>query len=76
MLGALDDEDKRILGLAPLGVDLTEVYSPQRVTHPRHKFKLITGSAMDLQNGWDFTRGDHRSLAVEKLKEEKTFSAD
>ena len=55
----LDDVDKKILSASILGVDITEVYSPKRVGRVAKTFGRVSGSSMDLTNGWDFERGDH-----------------
>ena len=56
----LDDVDKKTLSASILGVDITEVYSPERVARVVKKFGLVSGSSMDLTNGWDFEREDHK----------------
>ena len=62
-IGMLDDVDRKILSASILGVDITEVYSPERVARVAKKFGLVSGSSMDLTNGWDFEREDHKRLA-------------
>ena len=37
-----------------MGVDLTDVYSPARITEVCNTFKLVLGGAFALQNGWKF----------------------
>ena len=59
-----------ILSAAILGVDVTEVYSPERVARVAKRFALTTGSFMDLTIGWDFNRDDHKRQAWSKIKEE------
>ena len=44
----LNDIDKKILPASILGVDITEVCSPERVVK---KFCLVSGPSMDLTNG-------------------------
>ena len=68
---SLDGEDRRSLCLAIMGVDLTEVYSPERVVKLCSKFKLTPGCSFDIQNGWDFTKATHRAMATTHVKEDK-----
>ena len=56
----LDDDDRKILASAILGVDVTEIYSPVRVAAVAAKFGLKQGSSFDLTTGWDFTIKEHR----------------
>ena len=62
--------DRNILAAAILGVDITEVYSPERVAKVAQRFGLKAGSPFDLANGWDFNIEEHRKKAWTKNKEE------
>ena len=53
-----------------MGVDITEVFSPERVAQVAKRFGLTSGSSMELTNGWDFNRDDHKRKAWAKIKEE------
>ena len=53
------------------GVDLTEVYSPERIITEARKFGLRTGLAMDLLTGWDFDQKEDRARAEEHQVREK-----
>ena len=66
----LDDVDRKIFSASILSVDVTEVYSPERVARVAKKFGLVSGSSMDLTNGWDFEREDHKRLAWRRVREE------
>ena len=44
-------------------VDVTEVFSPPRVTAQAKKFGLKVGDAWDLTTGWDFNLPSHRHAA-------------
>ena len=46
--------DRKILASVLMNVDVTEVYSPIRVSELAAKFGLVPGSSLDLTNGWDF----------------------
>ena len=56
----LDEEmssiDKRILALSIHGVDVSEIFSPERVATTAAKSGLRAGSSFDLTNGWDCWR--------------------
>ena len=66
-LDGLDEFDRKILSAAILGVDVTEVYSPERVVRVAKRFGLTTGSSMDLTTGWGFNREDHKLQARSKI---------
>ena len=65
------DEERRILAALARGVDITEVFSPNRVTQVCKKYGLTPGEAMDLSTGWDFDRGEDRRQAIKHIKQEK-----
>ena len=44
----LDEVDRRIVASVILGVDITELYSPERVAKVARKYGLAAGSSMDL----------------------------
>ena len=48
-------EDRKILSSVLRGVDITEVYSPQRVVDVCHKYQLIKGDSFDLRTGFDLS---------------------
>lgn len=53
---------------------LSEIYSPPRVTAAAKslpEYGIDPGVAMDLKNGWDFDRRDHRELARRRFEETK-----
>eukprot|EP00973_Karenia_brevis_P061083 8493537-Karenia_brevis.AAC.1 len=51
--------------------DITELYSPPRVTVEGVKHKLVPGWACDLTNGWDFRIASHRETVREHIKRDK-----
>ena len=57
-----NDTDKKILLAVIMGIDITEIYSPERVARLAKKFGLVSGSSMDLTNGWEFDRDITRDL--------------
>ena len=77
-IGSLDrakekDIDKHIISSAILGVDITEVYSPEGVNDVARRHGLIAGSSLDLTNGWDSTKPEHRRAAWKKIKAEDPY---
>ena len=69
----LNDIDKKILSALFLGVDITEVYSQERIARVAKKFGFVSRSSMDLTNGWDFEREDHKRLAWKRVREEAPY---
>ena len=76
---ALDDKkaedkiDSKIIASFLFGVDITEVYSPERVNKVVKKWGLVPGSSLDLTNGFDFTKAEDRKRAWTRVKEEDPF---
>ena len=66
----LDKDDRRIVCSALFGIDVSEIYSPARVTAVCSKLKLIPGCALDFQTGWDFTIASHRVAALKLIREQ------
>ena len=73
MLHSMDEVDRKILAAPIPGVDITEVYSPDRVAKVAQKCGLRVGSSFDLTNGWDLNLEDHRKKAWTKTKEESPY---
>ena len=65
--------DMEIIASMLGGVDIAEVYSPQRVAATFKRFRMSAGSSMDLRIGWDFTREVDRRKAWKQLDEEKAY---
>ena len=68
MLDSMTEIDRNILAPAILGVDIAEVYSPERVAKVAAKFGLRAGSSFDLTNVWDFNIAEHRIKAWSNIK--------
>ena len=51
------------------GVDVSEVYSPPRLTERARRHGLRPGTAMDLATGWDFAVPQQRREALRLLRE-------
>ena len=73
MLDHMTEIDRNILAAEILGLDITEVYSPERVAKVAQRFGLRAGSSLDLTNGWDFNIEDHRKKAWTKIKDESGY---
>jgi hypothetical protein len=70
MLDSMAEIDRKSLAAAILGVDITEVDSPERVAKVAQRLGLKAGSSFDLTKGWDFKIEDHRKKAWTKIEEE------
>ena len=71
MLEYVGEVDRIILAMAVRGVDITEVYSPERVAKACAKFGLTPGTSMDFTNGWDFDTEADRTRAEHLVDTEK-----
>ena len=69
-LDSMELVDRKIIAATILGVDITEVYSPERVAKVAKRYGLVAGSSMDLTTGFDFTKESDRQLAWRRVKEE------
>ena len=65
--------NNHIIASAILGVDITEVYFPERVNDVAKRRELTPGSSLDRTNGEDFTRPEHRRAAWRKIKAEDPY---
>ena len=57
--------------MAVRGLDMTDIYSPERAAKTCSKLGLVPGTSMDLTNGWDFDTEADRSRAEKVISEEK-----
>ena len=60
-----DDVNRRVLMMVTNGVDVTEVFSPPRIVEMAVSMGLVGGKSFNLKTGWDFSRREHRLLAME-----------
>ena len=70
-----DDEnmgDLRILASILRGVDITEVYSPQRVVEVCHKCGLVKGDSFDLRAGSDLSDRKAQKAVTQRTFETNT----
>ena len=71
--GRQDDDGDTLMKLLVKmikGVDLTEVYSPERVLKEAKKYGLSAGLAMDLLTGYDFNKPEDRKRAEQHLDQD------
>ena len=52
-------------------VDISEVFSPERVTKLCKQYGLEPGQAMDIKNGYDFDLAEDRRRAWQSIKHDK-----
>ena len=69
----MSEIDRKIIASVILGVDITEVYSPERIAKVAREFGLNPGSSMDLTNGWDFSMPEHRRQAWKQIEKEDPY---
>ena len=60
MLDSMDEVDRNILDASILGVDITEVHSPESIAKVARKFGLQAKSSFDLTSGADFNVEEHK----------------
>ena len=68
-----DEVDRNIIASCIFGVDITEVYSPERINQVAKRWGLVPGSSMDLTNGFDFTKAEDRQRAWDQIKAEDPY---
>ena len=69
----MSNDGRRILAACLLGIDVTELYLPERVNAVCSEFGLKRGSSYDLRTGWDFNLEKHRRTAWEHIKKGKSI---
>lgn len=52
-------------------VDVSEVFSPPRVVEMARAMGLVAGKSMELVNGWDFSKFQHRRQAMEIMRKDQ-----
>ena len=60
----------KIMAKIQMGVDIIEIYSPERVIKMAKQYGLSTGIAMDLMTGYEFNRIEDRKKAWNHLKQQ------
>ena len=70
IMKGMNEIDRKIVVSFILGVDVTEVFSPERVAKVAQRIGLTAGSSFDLTNGWDFNIEEHRVEAWKRIKKE------
>ena len=54
--GLYSESDIGMLAMVLKGADITEVFSPERVTKRCSKYGLVAGDSLDLRDGHDLSR--------------------
>ena len=67
----MSDDGKTILAACMQGIDVTELYSPERINKICNEFGLQRGTSMDLRTGWNFNLEEHRHAAWEQIRRDK-----
>ena len=67
----MDDDETRIVAAGRLGVDIVEVYSPERINKVCVKYGLIPGASFDLTIGWDLSNKDDQAKAWKIVFDDK-----
>ena len=73
MMDFLNTVDRRIMAAAIMGVDITDIFSLERVARVARRFGLVAWTFFDLTNGWDFTSEDHKRKAWTRIREESPY---
>ena len=60
-----------IIAVAERRADISEIYSPPRVTSMADELGMQSGWALDLLNGWNFDKRKDRAAAIKLLKDSK-----
>ena len=68
-----DHDDALVRSAALVGVGVTEVRPPARITETCKTFKLVPGSALELQTWWNFSLASHKATARRLVETEKPF---
>ena len=76
-LDSMELVDRKIIAATLLGVDITEVYSPEQMAKVAQRYGLAAGSSMNLTTGFDFTKEADRQLAWKRIRQEaRLYSLD
>ena len=66
-------ESRKILIAILRGIDVTEIYSPERVLKVCKDYALIVGRSMDLTTGYDFTKTEDKKRAWKHIIEDQPY---
>ena len=72
-LDGMELMDRKTIVANSFGLDITEVYLPERAAKAAKRYGLFAGSSMDITRGFDFTKESGRQLAWRRVKEEAPF---
>ena len=72
--GLYNEADIKILAMVLKGADVTEVFSPERVTRICSKYGLVAGDSLDLRDGYDLFDPRTQAMVVKRVMDtEPTF---
>ena len=63
--------DRKIMRQILMGVDISEVFSPERVARTCIAFGMVPGESLDLSTGWDLSKVDGRRKAIRMVVRDK-----
>ena len=66
-----DTEEMRVLTSMVNGADITEIFSPERVTRMCNKYGLIAGSSYDLRDGYDLSDEKVQSKVLREINAQR-----
>ena len=66
-----NDQDMSVLSAVLRGVDVTEVFSPERVTRLCHKYGLVAGDSFDLRDGFDLSDERTQARVIQRINTTK-----
>ena len=64
-------EDMEVLSAVLRGVDITEVYSPERVNRLCHKYGLVAGDSFDIRHGYDLSDEVVQARVIQRINRTK-----
>ena len=64
-----NDHDVHILALVLKGVDITEIYSPERVTKLCRKYNLIAEDSFDFRTGYDLSDPATQARVIHRIQQ-------
>ncbi len=64
----MNEINRKILSACLRGVDVTEVFSPERVNQVCHEYGLIAGTSFYIRSGWNFDEEEDRRKAWKQIR--------
>ena len=66
-----NENDIAVLAAVLKGVDITEVFSPERVTKLCVKYGLVAGDSFDLRDGYDLSDEKVQAMVVSRIRKSR-----